>query len=163
MKREAREITPADVEAYCLARQTIFLGQWLKSMALWPDYQTRLFRKTAGRYEDLAVHADVVVPGQVGTLQNFLVHNSTPTLSKQVGLLDRYSRYQAEELARRGAHFHWIDVTLRPVAIFLYRYFWQRGFTEGLRGLFVAFHAMAFSFFTHSKLWEREWRASQRR
>lgn len=151
------------VDAYRVARKTIFLGQWLRVMNLWPDYQTRLFRRSVGRYEDKEVHADIVAPGLALTLKYPLVHKATPTLSKQIGLLDRYSRYQADELEKHGRRFHWIDLLLRPVYVFFYLYFVRRGFAAGFRGLFIAFHQAAFTFFTYSKLWEKEWRAGLHR
>lgn len=154
---------PATVDAYRLARQTLFLGQWVKAAGLWPDYQTRLFRKSVGRYVDKEVHADVQVPGEVRTLQQPLLHNATPSLSKQIGLLDRYSRYQADELSKRGVRFRWHNLLLRPPAIFLYLLFMRGALWAGFRGLFIAFHGMAFSFFTHAKLWEKEWQAGLRR
>lgn len=154
---------PPDIDAYRVARQTLFLGQWLRTMNLWPDYQTRLFRKSVGRYEAKEVHADVVVPGRVLTLQQPLIHHATPTLSKQIGLLDRYSRYQADELVKHGRRFRWRDLLWRPPAAFVYYLIWKRGFLDGFRGVFVAFHAMAFSFFTYAKLWEKEWLAGRRR
>ncbi|HUS15697.1 MAG TPA: glycosyltransferase family 2 protein [Chloroflexia bacterium] len=153
---------PTEVDAYRVARRTMFLGAWLKSMNLWPDYQTRLFRRDRGCYADKEVHADVLVPGQVRTLRHALIHNATPSLSKQVGLLDRYSRYQADELEKRGVPFRWRDLTLRPVALFLYLYLLKGAWREGFRGLFLAVHTTAFSFFTYAKLWEKEWRAGLR-
>lgn len=152
-----------EVEAYRVARQTMFLGKWLRTMNLWPDYQTRLFRKCVGRYEDKEVHADVKVGGRTLTLQQSLIHNATPSLSKQINLLDRYSRYQADELAKRGRGFRWRDLLWRPPAAFAYYFLWKRGFLEGFRGLFVAFSIMTFSFFTYAKLWEKEWLAGRRR
>jgi glycosyltransferase involved in cell wall biosynthesis len=147
---------PEGVDAYRVARQTMFLGRWMKVMNLWPDYQTRLFRKSVGRYEEKEVHADVRVPGRVATLTTSLIHNATPTLSKQINLLDRYSTYQALELRKQGRYFRSFDLIVRPVGAFVYLYVLRLGFTEGIRGLFIAFHTMAFSFFTYAKLWEHE-------
>lgn len=158
----ASDIHP-EVGAFRIARRTMFLGKWLESMNLWPDYQVRLFRRDVGRYEDKEVHADVRVPAQVRTLNHPLIHNATPSLSKQIEYLNRYSRYQADELEKRGRSFHWHNLLLRPPAVFLYLYMFKGGFKEGFRGLFVAFHTMAFSFFTHAKLWEKEWQAGKRR
>jgi glycosyltransferase involved in cell wall biosynthesis len=152
---------PDDVDAYRVARKTIFVGEWLKMMRLYPDYQTRLVRREKARYEDKEVHADIRVPGRVETLAIPLIHNSTPTLSKQINLLDRYSRYQADELAKRGVRFRWYNAALRPLAVFVYLYLFQGGWRAGMRGLFIAFHTMAYVFFTHAKLWEKEWQAKQ--
>jgi glycosyltransferase involved in cell wall biosynthesis len=138
-----RDGIPDGIDAYRVARKTIFVGAWVKQMRLYPDYQTRLFRRGAAHYEDKEVHADMIVAGRVETLTHPLIHNSTPTLSKQIAQLDRYSRYQADELAKRGVRFHWYNVALRPPAVFLYLYLVQGGWRAGVRGLFIAFHTMA--------------------
>jgi glycosyltransferase involved in cell wall biosynthesis len=147
---------PVNTGGFRVARKTLFLGKWMKVMNLWPDYQTRLFRRDRGRYEEKEVHSDVLVQGDIGTLNTPLVHNATETLSKQVGLLDRYSSYKALEFEKQGRQFRLFDLLLRPLGAFFYLWVIRGGFTEGVRGLFVAFHTMAFSFFTYAKLWERE-------
>ncbi len=147
---------PEDCDAYRIARKNMILGEWIKAMDLWPDYQTRLFRRDVGRYEDKEVHADIEVPGRLGTLTNALVHNGTDSLSKQISLLDRYSSYKATEFRRRGRRFRTIDLLVRPLGAFFYLFVLRQGFKEGIRGLFLAFHTMAFSFFTYAKLWEKE-------
>jgi glycosyltransferase involved in cell wall biosynthesis len=147
---------PDGTDAYRVARKTLFVGEWVKVMRLYPDYQTRLFRRDAGRYEDKEVHADVTAAGRIETLTHPLTHNATPTLSKQINLLDRYSRYQADELYKRGVRYRWYNVSLRPIAVFFLLYIVQGGWRAGVRGLFIAFHTMAYTFFTHMKLWEKD-------
>ena len=146
-----------------MPRKNIILGQWFKVMDLWPDYQTRLFRRDVARYEDKEVHADIVVPGQVLTFKHAFIHHGTPSLSKQIGYLDRYTRYQADEFEKQGRSFGWWRLLLRPPAAFFYYYFLRRGFTAGFRGLFLSVHAAVYSFYTYSKLWEKEWRAGRRK
>jgi hypothetical protein len=77
-----------------------------------------------------------------------------PTISKQLANIDRYTRYQADELRKRGTQFHWHQLFLRPLAIFAYYYFWKRGFMAGYRGLVIAANITTFDFYAHAKLWE---------
>jgi glycosyltransferase involved in cell wall biosynthesis len=152
---------PDTVDAYKVARKNMFLGAWIKTMGMWPDYQTRLFRKSVGCYEDKEVHADVIVPSEVLTLKEALIHNATPSLSKQISYLDRYSKYQADELEKRGIPFRWRNLLLRPIAAFVLLFIIKSGFRDGFRGLFIAGHTSIFIFFTHAKLWEKKWNASK--
>ncbi|PJF35222.1 MAG: glycosyltransferase family 2 protein [Candidatus Thermofonsia Clade 1 bacterium] len=154
---------PNDVDAFRVARRNFFLGHWMRTMSLYPDYQVRLFRKSVCRFEEKAVHAHMQVPGKVLTLQTPLDHYATPMLSKQINVLDRYSTYKAGELYAQGKRFRWHNVLIRPLAVLLYMFLWQGGFREGFRGFFVAFHTAAYVFFTHAKLWELEWRDGKRR
>lgn len=147
---------PAGVDAWRIARRTMLLGRWTRTPDLWPDFQARLFRRDVGRYDDRAVHAHLRVPGRVATLRHALVHNSTPTLAKQIATLNRYTDYEADELARAGRRFRWRDLLLRPPAVLLYKLLWRRGYASGFRGLFVSVYAAFYSFLTYAKLYERE-------
>jgi glycosyltransferase involved in cell wall biosynthesis len=145
-----------DYDAFRLPRKNHVLDVWVRVGGIYPDYQTRLFRRDVGRFEDKEVHAHVRVTGQVGTLQHHILHDGMTSLSKQLANLDRYSRYQADELRKRQKRFHWYHLTLRPFAIFAYYYLRQRGFTAGYRGLFIAAINTTFDFWAHAKLWEIE-------
>jgi glycosyltransferase involved in cell wall biosynthesis len=144
----------ADVHAFRIPRKNHVLGEWLQIANLYPDYQTRLFRRDLGRFEDKEVHAHVRVPGRVGTLRHHILHYGMTSLSQQLRNIDRYSRYQADELTKRGKRFHWYHLALRPFVIFSYYYLWKRGFTAGYRGLLIAAITASFDFWAHAKLWE---------
>jgi glycosyltransferase involved in cell wall biosynthesis len=144
------------MDAWRVARKTYLLGRWTRTPDLWPDYQVRLFRRDLGRYQDRAVHAHMQVPGAVGTLRHALLHYSTPSLSKQIATLNRYTDYEVQELIKAGRRFRWRDLLLRPPAILLYKYVWRRGYASGFRGLFVSVYAAFYCFLTYAKLYERE-------
>ncbi len=144
----------SNTDAFRLPRKNHVLGQWLVVENLYPDFQTRLFRRDVARFEDKEVHAHVQVPGRIGLLSHHILHEGMPTISKQLTNVDRYARYQADELRKRGKQFHWYHLLLRPGAIFAYYYFWKRGFTAGYRGLIIAANITAFDFYAHAKLWE---------
>jgi hypothetical protein len=78
------------------------------------------------------------------------------SIGKQLRNIDRYSRYQADELRKRGKQFRWTQATVRPLAVFGYYYFWKRGFTAGYRGLLLASLNATSDFWAHAKLWELE-------
>ena len=145
---------PLGVDASRLARKNMILGKWMTVMGLWPDYVTRLFKKTA-RYQEKEVHADVMVSNPF-TFKHAIIHHSTPTLSKQIGYLDRYTRYQADEFVKQGRRFRWWRILFRPPAAFFYYFFYKKGFTAGFRGFFLSVHAATYSFYTYAKLWELE-------
>ncbi len=79
-----------------------------------------------------------------------------PYITKQLTNVDRYSRYQADELRKRGKRFAWHQLLWHPLAMFAYYYFWRRGFTAGYRGLLVSASNATFDFWAHAKLWELE-------
>jgi glycosyltransferase involved in cell wall biosynthesis len=144
----------SDVEAFRLPRKNHILGPWLQISNLYPDYQTRLFRRDLARFEDRQVHAHVRVSGRVGILRCHLLHHGMTSIGKQLGNIDRYSRYQADELNRQGKRFHWHHLALRPFAIFAYYYLWKRGFMAGYRGFLISAINATFDFWAYAKLWE---------
>jgi len=105
---------------------------------------------------DREVHAHVLVPGRIGTLQHHIMHYGMPNISKQLRNLDRYTRYEADEMYKVGTHFHWYRLIFHPWQVFFYRYLWNRGFSDGWRGFIVCSYLAIYDFLSQAKLWELE-------
>jgi glycosyltransferase involved in cell wall biosynthesis len=144
------------IDVFRFRRKNHMLGRWIRHAGIYPDYQTRLLRRDAGRWIEREVHAHVHAAGEVGTLQHHILHFGMPNISKQLRNLDRYTRYEADELRKIGVNFGWTRLTLRPCVIFLQRYVWQRGFLEGWRGFILCVYLAIYCFLTQAKLWEME-------
>ncbi len=143
-----------DVQAFSLPRKNHVLGKWIKTANLYPDLQTRVFRRDVARFEDKEVHAHVLVPGKIEVLEHTILHYGMTSISKQLSNIDRYSRYQADELKKRGKRFRLSQLLVRPFAVFSYYYFWRLGFTSGYRGFLVSAVNATYDFWAHAKLWE---------
>lgn len=143
-----------DVQAFRLPRQNYFLGKWIRHAGMYPDYQTRLFRRDVGRWMEREVHAHVQIPQKPGVLEHHILHYGAPFLTKQLHNLDRYTRYEADELKKQGKQFHWQKLLIHPWLVFLYRYGWLQGWRDGWRGLLICAYLGIYSFFTYAKLWE---------
>jgi glycosyltransferase involved in cell wall biosynthesis len=143
---------------YYVARRLIFMGRWLKRCFWYPDYNLRLFRRTAGRFESRLVHETVVVDGEVGYLANDLIHDDQRDLAAYISRLNRYSSLEAREIhhlrsGRRQSEFTpawrgtwgqrrralkervWYRVPLRPLVRFVWTMVVKRGFLDGREGL----------------------------
>jgi len=145
---------PPELHAFRLPRKNHMLGRWMRRAGVYPDYQTRLFRRDQGRWHEREVHAHVRVSGQVGILRHHLLHYGMPNISKQLRNLDRYTRYEADELRKRGVNFHGGRLLFRPFRVFLQRYVLQRGFLEGWRGFILCGYLTIYDFLAQAKLWE---------
>lgn len=152
--RDAIASCPAYVEAFRLPRRNFFLGRWIRQAGMYPDFQTRLFRRDFGRWEEREVHAHLRVPQQVKELKHNIIHAGAPYLTKQLHNLDRYTRYEADELRKNGKRFHWHKLLIHPWLVFFHRYFWLRGWLEGWRGFLICVYLAVYSFFSYAKLWE---------
>ena len=53
--------------AYRIPRRNFFYGAWVRGGGVYPDYQIRLIRRGAARYNDVAVHENLIVDGVIGT------------------------------------------------------------------------------------------------
>ena len=144
------------VQAFHLPRKNHVLGRWLRRAGIYPDCQTRLFRRDQGRWIEREVHAHVVVKGEVRTLKHHIMHYGMPNISKQIRNLDRYTRYEADELRKQGIRFGWSRLLVRPWLIFFHRYVWLQGFLEGWRGFILCSYFGIYDFLSQAKLWELE-------
>ena len=144
------------VHAFRLPRKNHVLGRWMRQAGIYPDYQTRLFRRDQGRWIEREVHAHLEVAGETKTLQHHIMHHGMPNISKQLRNLDRYTRYEADELRKRGIHFRWSRLVLGPGLVFLHRYVWLKGFVDGWRGFILCSYFGIYDFFSQAKLWELE-------
>lgn len=145
-----------EVDAFRLPRRNHFLGRWVRFGDLYPDHQIRVLRRDRCRWAEREVHAHVEAQGEVGTLSGCILHYGAPNLSKQVGNLNRYSRYEADEMAKRGTRFRWHHLVIRPWLVFAHRYVLQQGFRDGWRGFILCVYYAVYVFLSRAKLWELE-------
>ena len=152
--RSAIANSTENVHCFKMPRKNHVLGKWVKYGGLYPDWEYRLFRKKYGKWWDREVHSRIVVSGKIGILDTHLIHHGMPNISKQLSNLNRYTRYEADELKKRNIKFSFVKWILGPVYIFMRRYFLLQGFRDGWRGLFLAVYASLYIFLSHSKLLE---------
>jgi glycosyltransferase involved in cell wall biosynthesis len=131
--------------AFFIRRRNHFLGRPINHGGFWPDPKLRLFRRGAGRFEDRAVHEDIVVDGKTGSLRGgALIHHSYPTLSDYIDHMNRYSSLGAQMVVAKGkVRFSFVNIVLRPLFTFIYNYFFRLGFLDGREGLLLhLYHAV---------------------
>jgi glycosyltransferase involved in cell wall biosynthesis len=142
---------------YWLKRQNEFLGRCLRHGGFWPDPKLRMFRHGMGRVENRAVHETFQVTGRLGTLYYPLIHHSYPTLSDYIEHMNRYSSLGAEMVVakRKGkVRFSAINIVLRPLATFVYNYFFRLGFLDGREGLLLHLYHSVYVSWKYAKAWE---------
>jgi len=152
IRRIVRANGPGD--GYSIPRKNIFWGAWVRHGGLYPDYQLRLFRRTAGRFVDSAVHESVVVEGHVERLAEPLLHHSYRGLDDFVARSNRYSALAARDIVARGGRAGVLDLALRPLGRFLSMYVARGGFLDGWRGFVLAVLYANYVFLRVAKTWE---------
>jgi glycosyltransferase involved in cell wall biosynthesis len=143
---------------YSLRRKNFFLGRWIKHGGFWPDPKMRLFRRGHGRCEKRSVHETVQVQGKVVTIdRGAILHHSYPTLSDYIEHMNRYSSLGAEMAAGESngkVRFSVINIVLRPLATFVYNYFFRLGFLDGREGLLLHIYHATYVSWKYAKAWE---------
>jgi glycosyltransferase involved in cell wall biosynthesis len=141
---------------FSIPRKNFFLGRWIKHGGFWPDPKLRLFRKGAAWFEKRLVHEDAkLVDGISGRLKHSLLHYSYPTLTAYIDHMNRYSSLGAEMAAAKGRRgFSLFNIVLRPLATFIYNYFFRLGFLDGREGLLLHLYHAVYVSWKYAKLWE---------
>jgi glycosyltransferase involved in cell wall biosynthesis len=99
-------IQDSSYNGYYLNRRVFFLGQWIRYGGKYPDWNLRLFKHQAGRYENLntedipntgdnEVHEHVILEGKVGYLKNDMLHIDFRDIYHWLERHNRYSNWEA--------------------------------------------------------------------
>jgi glycosyltransferase involved in cell wall biosynthesis len=144
------------VNGYWIPRKNEFLGRWIKHGGYWPDPKVRLFRKGKAQFEDRAVHEDAhLTEGMAQHLNGALLHHSYPTLADFIDHMNRYSSLGAEmAAAKNNRGFSFLNIVLRPLATFVYDYFFRLGFLDGREGLLLHLYHAVYVSWKYAKAWE---------
>jgi len=152
--RDAIQNAKQKVKCFRFRRKNFVLGKWVKHGGFYPDWQYRLFRKDYAKWNDREVHANLLVRGDVQTIELKIIHSGMPNISKQLGNLNRYSRYEADEMLKNDKIFNFPKWIIGPIIIFLKKYFFQLGFLDGWRGFLLAVYTAFYFFISYAKFLE---------
>ncbi len=86
-----------------------------------------------------------------------IIHHSYPTLSDYIEHMNHYSSLGAEMVvAKRNGkvRFSVINIVLRPLATFIYNYFFRLGFLDGREGLLLHLYHAVYVSWKYAKAWE---------
>jgi len=156
-----REITvclskwaPGAPVAYRVPRKNFFYGAWVRGGGVYPDYQVRLFRRGMAQYNDVAVHENLIVDGEIETLVGHLDHYTERRIHDHFKKFGFYTTLAAQEKAKKVRTVHWIDLVFRPLVVLVKTYILKQGFRDGVRGLIVCVFASMYTFVKYAKLWD---------
>ncbi|WP_447979708.1 glycosyltransferase family 2 protein [Candidatus Nitrospira bockiana] len=152
--RSMLDRVPPEIVGFQVPRRNFFYGRWIQGSGYYPDYQLRLFRREAGRYDDTLLHERLVLKGRTETLRSPLEHHSMPTIRHHVRKMMRYTTLGAEEKLKTCRHVGWTDLAGRHVMTVVRTYLLRRGYRDGVHGLIVALFAGLHTFVKYAKAWE---------
>ena len=131
----------------------------MKHSNLWPDWQTRLFKRDSASWPPY-VHTQVKVEGRVvkapKRVDFAIVHLADRSISEQFRALERYAGFEVDRYLALGRGPSAVRMVVAPPARFALALFVHRGFLDGLRGLAVAWLMACYAAMVELKLWERD-------
>jgi (heptosyl)LPS beta-1,4-glucosyltransferase len=140
--------------AYRIPRRNFFYGAWVRGGGVYPDYQVRLFRRGIAQYNDVAVHENLIVDGEIGTLAGHLDHYTERRIKDHFKKFGLYTTLAAREKAKKARTVGWSDLVFRPLVVWVKTYVLKQGYRDGVRGLIVCVFASMYTFVKYAKLWD---------
>lgn len=144
---------PSKPVAYEITRENYYLGR------KWPykDRHLRLFKKSALKGWQGALHESPIVEGQTGSLAIALIHSTHRTLSEMVAKTNEWSQTEAK-LRLDAGHprvVPWRLFRVMATAFFDF-YIRQGGWKAGWAGWIESMYQAFSIFVTYAKLWEMQ-------
>lgn len=128
----------APIVGYRIPRQNLFFGRVLRGGGWYPDYQLRLLRRDAARYdESRLVHEFPLLAGEVGSLRGHLRHHNIEGLGELWAKQSVYALAEARTLYAEGRRARWRNFVGAPARELWRRYVLLGGWRDGLLGLFL--------------------------
>lgn len=149
LEAELRSVTASSGEhtGYRVPRHNYIFGKLTLGAGWFPDYQLRLLKVGAARYDpNRAVHEVAILDGVTGTLAQPLIHDNYRDVNHFGEVQRRYSRFDAQTLYEQGERLKpWTLITM-PIRQFVWRYLTLRGYRDGWHGFFLSLMMARYEF-----------------
>ncbi len=156
-------IEQPDAAGWRIPRYNYIFGKLTLGAGWYPDYQTRLLRVGAARYDPARqVHELVLLDGAEGTMQAHFVHYNYRDAAQFAEKQRRYTAYDARILYEQGLRPKPHNFILQPWRQFWWRFVTLKGYRDGLHGLRLSV-LMAWYEFRKYRLLRGLWAADMQR
>jgi len=143
-----------DLAGFEIPRRNYFYGRWIRGGGIYPDFQLRLIRRAAGRYDDTQLHENLRLRGRIERLRQPMEHYSMPTVREHVRKLKRYTMLGAQEKLKTRSRVTALDIAGHHFGTILKTYVLRGGYRDGVHGVIVALFAGMHTFVKYAKVWE---------
>jgi len=126
--------------------KAIRFGDWRKEQHL------RLFRRGYGQFSENIVHTEVKINGDVGQLNNVIVHHPFVSLDKMLNKLNDYSTGVAKSKFEQGKKASIGTAIGHGLWTFFRGYFIRLGFLDGKEGFLLAISNAEGTYYRYLKL-----------
>jgi glycosyltransferase involved in cell wall biosynthesis len=151
--RQTVESAPA-FYGFQMPRKTFYLGRWIKHGGWYPNYLVRLSDKRFAAWTEPSVHEELQVKGEVGRLQEPILHYAFSSIQDQILTNLRFSTLGSQDLKRIGQRPSLRKLIFKPIGKFFETYLLKGGFRDGLAGLIISVNAAHSMFLKYAYLLE---------
>ena len=139
----AQEVLNAIGDARCagywIPRRNFIVGHEMRGGGFTPDYQLRLLRRNAARYDlRREVHEIVILDGPEDKLREPLLHYNYADWSQFHRKQRIYARYEARILSEQGVRPRPHNLVLQPLRELRRRFVTLQGWRDGFHGVRMA-------------------------
>ena len=146
-------------DGYLIPRRSFYQGRWIKGGGWYPDWQLRLFKKSAGSWNPRRIHESVRMnPGaRIERLAGDILHYSVRDSSHHHRMIgERYAPLAAEQMFAEGRRTSALKIATAAPSAFIRSFLLKGGFRDGIAGLSIASFAAHHAFLKHVLLWEKQ-------
>lgn len=158
LREEIEKALSSDTEydGYYIPRKNFFLGKEVKygGWGYENDLNMRLFRRDRAKYEEKEVHADIVINGRAGKLNEPFLHYSYHSLEQYMEKMKRYTDWAASDVLKKRKKIGVSSLLFRPFFTFFKMYVLKFGFFDGVRGIILALLSSYYVYIKCAKAWE---------
>lgn len=142
-------------KGFRIRRCSYYLGKKIRHSGLKRDYPLRLFHRDFGRFNLKPVHEEIIVNGEVGQIQEVLLHYTIPNLASHIRKIELFAELGALETQQKDAKSGVFKSFMIGLAEFTRIYFFHAGFLDGRYGLILAANSAFAAYMKSLMLWER--------
>ncbi|MGD9898694.1 MAG: glycosyltransferase family 2 protein [Calditrichaceae bacterium] len=156
LANKIREILSGNVQknGYRIRRMSFYLGKLIRHSGWNRDYPLRLFNRKHGTFNEKDVHESVEIDGDIGNLNEPLLHYTYPTISSHLIKMDRYTSIGADVLYQKGKKVTIAGAIIRGIVKFIKMYIIQGGIMDGREGFVLALNSAYGVYLKYLKLWK---------
>ena len=140
-----------------MPRKNIIFTKWIQHSRWWPDYQVRLFKKSAAIWPQ-QLHGQPELKGHGLTLEPkenlALVHHNYERISEYMNKMNRYAQGDAQEYADKHTSYTIGKALEDGMREFISRYFAADGFKDGMHGFALSFLQLMYYPLVYFYYWE---------
>ena len=125
----------------------------------WPRFfRRRIYLETYSNSEELIHHnfTSVMTSQKVLRLpkEYYIIHYAYPTIEKYLSkTLGAYARVEGEQYVKLGRNFSLARMIGEPIKEFGARFFWKKGYLDGMRGFILACLFAGYRFCVWANVW----------